>query len=255
MLCTAGLTHGTIVQEIFDAIGRQHTVKTISAGRNTSVEGKTGSYPVDVYWEFTDGFITYKVVIEAKDWDKTVDKHGLFRFLSLLRDIPGHTSGVLFTRPVYQKEIITLAQDAGIILYEVREPQACQPVISGVSINVDEGWAEKEKHRLGLENETVQIGGDSQSFFIYNDQGNCRDSVVNILNRYAKASVTGGLGKKLIVHEFTEPSYLQTNNEQFPLVKLNNLSFELENQEVAALNGDETLDTVLAEILRFYSRQ
>ncbi|MGL5511619.1 MAG: hypothetical protein ACRDBM_00060, partial [Sporomusa sp.] len=118
------------VRKIYQAIAGENTVKTIQAQCNAVVEGRTATHDVDLYWEFTDGDITYKAIIQAKE---QIGLGELFSFLTMVRDIPGQVMGIIVTQPVYQKDIKNMAANAGIILYELSAliaAEVWEPIIS-----------------------------------------------------------------------------------------------------------------------------
>jgi hypothetical protein len=247
----------TIISKLVQAIVTEQSVQTIKLEQNTTIQGRTGTHEVDVYWEFTDGEITYKLVIQTRDWNKTVGNNELFRLLSILRDIPGQTAGACFTQPVYQKVTKELARDVGITLYELLLPMdehIWEPIIRQVQLQVDAEWAKAEKERLGLGDQQVQLGGDPKSMFIYDANGNCLDSVQGLFNEYCKQSRQAGkYDRQTITHQFRD-EYLQTNDEQFPMLKLDRVTFDLEFFDAAEVQGEEMLGTILASVLRYFGR-
>ena len=68
------------------------------------MKGKSTSHQIDVYWEFELNGIIYKTVVQAKDWNKPVNKGELLKFREVLNDLPGQPKGIFVTRSGYQKE-------------------------------------------------------------------------------------------------------------------------------------------------------
>lgn len=59
-------------------------------------------YQLDVCWEFERGGIKYATVVQAKDWTtRAVDQGELFKFKTVLDDLPGQPRGVFVTRTRY----------------------------------------------------------------------------------------------------------------------------------------------------------
>lgn len=249
------LSYEEIVREVSAAIGREDSVRTVRAEVNAAITGKTASYVVDVYWEFTDGDVVYKTVIQARDWDKAAGNRELFRFLSLLRDIPGQTTGVWFTRPVYEADTKRLAEDAGIILYELRsgDGQTAELVAGNVDVEVDADWVRAEKERLGMGGESVRVSGAPRELFLYDGKGDCFDSLDGIINDYVRRGLDGGTERARVRHEFAGPVFMRIGHEAFPLVKLRAVAFELELVDPAALNGREIVGYILEKVIRYYS--
>ncbi len=247
-----------MVDKLVQAITANRSVRTIKAEAGASLQGRNGSHQVDVYWEFSDGEITYKTIIQTSYWDKVIGNNELFRLLSTLRDIPGQVAGVLFTQPVYQKLTRELARDVGIALYEVRLPVehgVWEPLIDNINIRIDAEWAKAEKERLGLGEQQVQLGGEPKAMFIYDAAGNCIDSVQGVFNDYIKNSRAGRqFEQQTIVHEFGEPAYLQTTDEQFPQVKLNQIVFDLTFFDSTEVQGEEMAEHILADVLKYFKQ-
>ncbi|SMD09292.1 hypothetical protein [Sporomusa malonica] len=240
------------VRDIYEAIAGEAAVKTIKAQYNAIIEGKTSTHEADLYWEFTDGDITYKAVIQAKE---QVGLGELFTFLRTVRDIPGQVMGVIVTQPVYQKDIKDMAANAGIILYELIAPvvqDIWEPVISNIQINVDKSWVKAAKEKVGLGDEPVQMNANPKYTFIYDERGNCLDSVQGVFDSYSRRRAAAGTGLQTVVHTFAVPVFLQTNHELVPLIKLDNITFDLEFVNVNQMPGEDMLASILNNILRYF---
>ena len=251
------LSHEQLIPEIADHIGRITAVETKRAECNAVVEGRTDSHPVDVYWEFTDGDITYKTVIKASAWDKAATNRELFSFVSLLRDIPGQTTGVYFTQPIYDKDTLKLARDAGVLLLELPGADGAplkEPVIHNAGIQVDEEWVKAQKERLGIEDQTFQFSGDPKYLFLYDAEDNCIDSVHGVISDYIDRTRDGNTDKTTVRHFFENPVFLQVDNDLMPRVKLMGISFDLEYIDPLANVGEEIVQFILDYVLRYYSR-
>lgn len=240
------------VRDIYDAIAGETAVETIKAQYNAVIEGRTATHEADLYWEFTDGDITYKAVIQAKE---QVELGELFTFLRTVRDIPGQVMGVIVTQPVYKKDIKDMAANAGIILYELIAPvvqEIWEPVVGNVQINVDKAWVKAAKEKAGLGDEQVQMNANPKYTFIYDEQGNCLDSVQGVFAGYSKQPAEAMVGVQTIVHTFAVPVFLQTNHELVPLIKLDNITFDLEFVNVNQMPGEDMLAAILNKILRYF---
>lgn len=249
------LYYEKVVRDIYEAIGRETSVKTLEVKHDFVLQGKTSEHQVDVYWEFNDGEITYKTVIRARE-TATLDE--LFGLLRIIQDIPGQTVGVLICQPVYKKDIQQMAASAGIILYEILPPSnhdIIEPVVENIQINVDKEWVKREKERAGIGDEPVQVSSHPKYAFIYDEHGNCIDSVQGIFNSYSKRREGMPIGQKqAIVHTFSTPTFLQTNHELVPFVKLTNIAFDLEFVRVHELAGEEMVEYILTRVFRYFRR-
>jgi len=179
------------IRDIYDAIAQEQSVRTLNTQYPATIQGKTSVHAADIYWEFTDGDIIYKTVIQAKE---TVTLGELFSLVRIIRDIPGQTTGVLITQPVYKKDIKEMAANAGIILYELLEPSGqdlWEPVVDNIQINVDKEWVKKEKERVGLGDEQVQISANPKYSFIYDENR----QLSRFGSRYFCTAIAGSTGQ------------------------------------------------------------
>lgn len=242
------------VREMYEAIADVDTVKTCKAQYNAMIEGKTSTHEVEAYWEFTDGDITYKVVIQAKEQASLAE---LFIFLRMLRDIPGQVIGVVVTQPVYQKDIKDMAANAGILLCELTQPittEVWEPVVSNVQVNVDRPWVKQAKEQAGLGDEPVQVSADPKYSFIYDEAGNCIDTVQGIFDQYGKQHKVGSGEPQTIVHTFSVPTFLQTNHVLVPFIKLDNIMFDVELANVNHRAAEDMLANIVDIILKYFGK-
>lgn len=246
-----------LVEKIENGIAKLDEVSTTALVRNGTLQGRMDAHPVDLYWEFTDGDITYKTIIQAHSWDKAATNADLFKFVSLLRDIPGQTTGVLFTQPVYHKDTKQLAKDAGVLLFELSKEAAAprrEAAVYNPNIQVDTAWAQAEKERLGLENETFQFSGEPKYLFLYDEKNNCIDSVHGVITDCLQRRDNDGTDRISVHHYFEQPTFLQVDNEFIPRLKLTGIMFDIEYIDPSENIGDEIAQTVLAYVLGYYSR-
>lgn len=93
-------------------------IETVNIEKNATVKGRTGEYDVDLLWEFFYNSNKYKIIIDFKNINKQLPQMNCL-ILNLTNDVSGFVTGVIFTKPVYNKIIQNVAKDAGIFLYEV----------------------------------------------------------------------------------------------------------------------------------------
>lgn len=240
------------VHDMYTAIAGATDIKTIKAQYNAVIEGRTETHAADVYWEFTDGDITYKILIQAKE---QVNLGELFSFLRVIRDIPGQVMGVIVTQPVYKKDVKDMAANAGIILYELLAPLTAdvwEPVTSNVRINVDTVWVKAAKEQAGLGDEMIQMNANPKYAFLYDENGNCVDSVQGVFDYYGKNRNSAADRQETIVHSFAGPVFLQTNHELVPFIKLDNITFDLQFFNANQMPGEEMLRQVLEKTLKYF---
>jgi hypothetical protein len=242
------------VRDIYEAIAGVDTVTTSKVQYNAVIEGKTSNHEVELYWELTDGDVTYKVIIQSKE-QATLPE--LFNFMRTLRDIPGLVLGVVVTQPVYQKDIKDMAVNAGILLYEMlstSDDEAWEAIVGNVRINMDKAWVKEAKEQAGLGDEPIAMSADPKYSYIYDEARNCLDTVQGIFDHYGKQQMDDGNGKQTIVHTFAAPTFLQTNHELVPFIKVNDITFDIEMVEVNNPRGNEMLENILEITLKYFGK-
>jgi hypothetical protein len=96
----SGRRYELLVREIFHVLLNQNEVQNIDVKHNVTLQGKSATHQIDVYWEFEKGGITYRTVVQAKDW-ATVVQGELIKFKGVLDDLPQQPRGVFVTRSGY----------------------------------------------------------------------------------------------------------------------------------------------------------
>lgn len=243
-----------IVEKIVATVEGEAALERVSVQRDAQVEGRTASYPVDAYMEFEgDNGIHYKILIDAQNAGRALEKNDLFRFASVLQDISGQVMGVMFTQPVYDKLVQDVARDVGILLYEMRDlsQQAVwEPEVSDIHVDVDRDWVQAEKEKHGLGDAQLQSGGNPKYMYLYDEAGNCCDSVEGVFQRYIRGAQPEDGAPRRIRHAFDgDAVYLETNHEVIRRVKLREIDFTLTFRNVAALDGGEIVRRILRAAL------
>ena len=251
MMGAGGRYYERIVAELTAAMAVEESVRTLKVERDAEVPGRTATHAADVYWEFTDGDIVYRTLVQAREWEREVDGRTLFAFVSEIRDLSGQAAGVWFTQPVHRQEVLRLAVEAGVVIYEVGPlgEMAAEPVAADVRVEVDAEWAAAEKARLGRSGETVQVSGSPRAMFIYDEAGNCLDSVDGVIGDRLRAAK----GPGRVEHRFAAPAFLRTEDEAFPLVRLSGISFDVVLVDPAELDGRDMAERIAAAVKGFYS--
>jgi Restriction endonuclease len=148
-----GQSYENLVQVIFQSIVLQRDYPNLSVERNVILQGKTTSHQIDIYWKFEVGGVQYETIVQAKDWNKPVDKSHLLLFKSILDDLRGQPKGVFVTRSGYQAGAKEFALAHGILLYELREVEEGPPVALTVG-----GWAKIGLVRMPLHGAVKCVG-------------------------------------------------------------------------------------------------
>ncbi|BBB91122.1 MAG TPA: hypothetical protein PKA28_11185 [Methylomusa anaerophila] len=249
------LSDERIVRELLEAIPKIDSVQTLTLEKDAVIAGRTSSHQADIYWEFAEGDIVFKTVIQVRNWNSRLDRAELFQLAASIQDISGLTIGVKFTQPVYQKDVKKIAADAGIILYEINaaDQPLWEPVVDNINIDFDAEWAREEKERVGLGNELIDFRGRPGQLFLYNEAGNCIDSLQGVFDRYVIGKQkAGNRERESIIHNFGEPTFLQTNNEFIPHVKIHGVAFDIAFYDLNELQGEDMANSILDAIFSYY---
>ena len=84
-----------LVREIFQQLLNQDSVPNILVEHDVVKQGTKTTHQIDVYWEFKSAGITYRTVVQAKNWAKPIDKGEVLKLESVLRDLPGQPRGII----------------------------------------------------------------------------------------------------------------------------------------------------------------
>lgn len=128
MTLNNGLPFELINQEIFSILINQDSVRNIEVNHDVVLQGITATHQVDVYWEFEMGGITYKTVVQSKDWAKRIDQGELLKFRAVLDDLPGQPRGIVVTSYGYQSGAREYAKAHGILIFELTEKPGPPPI-------------------------------------------------------------------------------------------------------------------------------
>lgn len=114
----SGIDYEKIVQSIYQQIlDESDGVETITVQHNVIMRGKSGSnHQIDVYWEFVKAGITYRTIVQAKEYKQKVTQGLLIQFAGVIQDLPIGTQGIFITTEGYQKGAIQFASHNGIKL-------------------------------------------------------------------------------------------------------------------------------------------
>lgn len=115
-----GIPYERLVQHIYRQITNCSGIHTIDVQHDIVLQGKTTSHQIDVYWKFALGGISYRTIIQAKDWATKVKKAQMLTFKGVLDDMPYGTKGIFITKTGYQPGAIEVATANGIPIYTFR---------------------------------------------------------------------------------------------------------------------------------------
>lgn len=261
-----GIPYELLTKRIFQDILDQSQVKTIKVEHNITLQGKTTTHQIDVYWKFELNGIAYETVVQSKDWNQAVTQGALLQFKAVLDDLPGSPVGIFVTRTGYQSGARDYATAHGIKLYELREPtdkdfegrnkeihvhiHFAIPQVSQQQPVVDIEWAKSEKIRLNLADKdmTVQLAGMENEIF-FKDAGGSQTLSFHEASQQLVSKATTDETLQSIM--FSTPLFLETHNPKFPRVRC--LGFQaririIEESHEIILKSEDTVAFILKNV-------
>jgi len=166
--------------------------KNIAVEVNKKIVDRSGiERQFDIYWEYELGGITYKTVIECKDYNSSISIEKIDALLGKLQDLPD-LRGVFATKIGYQSGAKTKADTHKIDLLIVREQNDSDwedkdgtpyikiidttiniispAIITGFDIFLDKSWIEKNTDII-LKEKTVLTAKEDEVFVEDEDSG------------------------------------------------------------------------------------
>ena len=232
-----GRSYENLIQTIFQSIILQKEFPNLGVKRDVILQGKTTSHQIDIYWKFEVGGVPYETIVQAKDWNKPVDKSHLLLFKAILDDLPGQPRGIFVTRSGYQAGAEEFALAHGILIYELRETEEEAPVPLTVG-----GWANITLVRMPLHGTVKCVGEEANIENVY-ALGFAWDVCTPQFSEI-KFHVTPGRLKQ----EFPTKDLGDSKHVDFPVAPLTDII--LYNQEGTSVDNLQTLFSKLIEGMR-----
>jgi hypothetical protein len=110
------------VRKITEALLRAQGLDHVHVQHNVQVQGLSRSHQVDVYWKYRLGGVDHTVVINAKNYKKTVAVTDVQTLGGVLVDMPG-TRGLIVTKKGFQQGAVDYATTHKIGLKVIRPPE------------------------------------------------------------------------------------------------------------------------------------
>jgi hypothetical protein len=145
-------------------------------------QGLKTKHQIDVYWEFKLAGITHRVIVQAKNWARRINKAAVLTFEAVLRDLPGQPRGIMVTAQGRQKGALEVAKSCGILIYEFKEeaPAPTSPIelhYTGWMRVVIKGYPKTASGRaFGLVVETTIVNPEFSNLEFQADAAWVRDS-------------------------------------------------------------------------------
>lgn len=116
-----GKPYEELTERVFKRLLATQSGVVANVQRDVLLEGRSTKHQIDVTFEFTAGPISYRTIVQCKDWGSPVKQDQILAFNSVLNDIPGQPRGIVVARSGFQRGARNVADHHGIKLYELRE--------------------------------------------------------------------------------------------------------------------------------------
>ncbi len=259
-----GKDYELIVQKVFQSILNQKFVKNINVEHDVTLQGKSTTHQIDVYWEFSDGISNYATIVQAKDYNSKVSQDKLLTFKSVIDDLPGHPKGIFVTKTGYQKGAKAYAEANDILLYELRKPNDKDwegyirnividltmfvPHISDLKISIDGDWFREYYPNI---NSKPKLSGFTNSVFLFQNNRENIISLQEVINSLVKAN-NSSTSSVIVEKVFSEPTYLDYGKDGIDVLKIKKISFALSFGTVKdniKISGDDVVNFILKNVL------
>ncbi|KHM48352.1 hypothetical protein NZ47_13255 [Anaerovibrio lipolyticus] len=260
-----GKEYEQVVQKVFQSILDQKFVKNITVQHDVTLQGKSTTHQIDVYWEFSDGISTYATIVQAKDYSSNVSQDKLLTFKGVIDDLPNHPKGIFVTKTGYQRGAKAYAEANGILLYELRQPTdkdwegyirdisikltMFSPNVSDLKIWIDYKWLNENYKNIP---KRIQMSGNDDEVFLYNGNKEKVASIYELKNSLIKKY--GQENSSQYVEEiFDKPTFINYAKDGIDWLKINKISFNLSfrtYQDTIEINGDDIVKFILKDVLK-----
>jgi len=266
MTKNTGKPYERLTRRVFEALLTQQTVRNLRVEHDVTLKGITNEHQIDVYWEFETGGITYRTVVECKDWKEPVDQGTLFALHSVLQQLPGQPRGVVVARSGFQEGAELFAKAHGIVLYELRAPrdedwkgfittvnikgQLLVPKIHGIEFKADDEWLTREMKRCGIPSMDAipPLQGTLGAMMLERDDGSFITSIGDIVEAHLCPKEIGP--PEWREHVFPEPAYVATGVPNLPRILLRGLRASVELVVGYTKNMEIRLESLVGLILK-----
>jgi len=248
-----------LIQGVFQQLLNQECVPNILVEHDVVKQGIKTEHQIDVYWEFKLGGITYRNVVQAKNWAKRVDKSAVLKLEAVLRDLPGQPRGIIVTAQGYQKGALEVANSCGIKIYVLQqeappphivlnyagwmrytikgyhktasgeplglvvETEIVTPEFSGLVFQADSDWV---RNTGGTLPSTSQLQFQPHELEFYDAEQRLVRSLLDVYRGLAEEIAGRGETNALQKYSFDSPTFLKLPSIS-SLVKITSLSVEV----------------------------
>jgi hypothetical protein len=231
-----GKPYEILTQLIFQKLLDQNFVRTIEVKHNIILEGKTGKYQIDVFWEYELLGIPYQTIIQTKDLASKVKQTDILAFKEILDDLPGQPKGIYVTKTGFQSGAQDIARKNGIILYELRKPGKFDfagqigcigielQISSGyrfedINIRMDEEWVRNEISKIGYKGDyTFSLTVRPALTIIYDENDSEIGTLYDILTSEITENSSQAITKKF------DNAFIKTPSEKITKIKISEVT-------------------------------
>jgi hypothetical protein len=265
MTTNTGKPYEKLTRRVFEALLAQQSVTNLRVDHDVKLQGITNEHQIDVYWEFETGGITYRTVVECKDWKDPVDQGTLFALHTVLLDLPGQPRGVVVARSGFQEGAEQFARAHGIVLYELRAPrdEDWEGFVTGVNIKgellipklhtvqfkINEEWLTEEMRRRGIPSSTSlpSVTGLARELLIEREDGSTLTTVGDVIEKHLVPPRGPAQWREYL---FPETAYIATRFPALPRVRLRGLRVQIELVVAITQNIEVRLESLVGLILK-----
>ena len=265
-----------LTRRVFDALLKQQAVVNLRLEHDVVLQGLTATHQIDVYWEFDAGGITYRTVVECKDWGNAVAQGTLFSLKAVLDDLPGQPRGVVVSRSGFQEGARRFAEAHGILLYELRPPRATDwnewdgfitsvnitaqllaPKLHAIEFKVHPDWVSGELSPSGVELAALPpLSGVAGQMILQRDDGSAIRSVADLIERDLSPHVV--CPPEWREHAFTEATFIASAHPLVRRIRLRAIRARVEVvvafEQNIAVNLETMTSLILKDVLGHRSR-
>jgi hypothetical protein len=232
-----GRQYEALSKKVFEGLLKLHGLENVSIEQNLTVEGKTRDvtgapvkHAIDVFWQFSFGGITYKTIVECKNWKSAVSKEKVLAFKALLDDIPSQPRGIMISSSRFQSGADKFARTHGIVLFRLRELGklskssfvfkrfATIPRLVNLDIELDYEWA----GRFAREHDVAgfYFSGTRDSLILVDKDYNELGSIPQLLLDLLPHDWSPDTGQSRVGQLFKNDLFFRTGNPSMPLARV-----------------------------------
>lgn len=261
-----GIPYEVLTRDIFNQIVNKDSINNIAIQHNVEIQGKDTKHQIDVYWEFEKGGITYRAIIQSKDWNSNVKKEQVLTFKAILDDLPYGTIGIMVSQKGFQIGAKEFAQKNNILLYTLRKPDIKdystdlkhynikmgikRPYVNNCTIVLDKDWLNVNE----INQDDAKITVASQKPLKVYEINNKEYNYLTTLDAYiTQISFETGYDIKFIEKHFDNLFILKQDTDVSIYLKVSKITGQfgmLKQEEFIEIKNNKIIEYFLKDILQ-----